>query len=54
VAKYPHLADRFGFTPYDAAYLELAQRGTLPLGTLDGPLRAAAPALGLALLRTGS
>ena len=48
------LADRFGLTPYDAAYLELAQRRTLPLATLDGPLRAAAPALGVALLGTGS
>jgi predicted nucleic acid-binding protein len=48
------LADRFGLTPYDAAYLELAQRRTLPLATLDGPLRAAAPALGVALSGTGS
>ena len=49
-----HLADRFGLTPYDAAYLELAQRRTLPLATLDGRLRAAAPALGVALLGTSS
>jgi hypothetical protein len=46
------LADRFGLTPYDAAYLELAQRRTLPLATLDEPLRAAAPAVGVQLLGT--
>ena len=27
------LCDRFGLTPYDAAYLELAQRRQLPLAT---------------------
>jgi len=48
------LADHFGLTPYDAAYLELAQRRTLPLATLDEPLRTAAPALGVALLGTSS
>jgi hypothetical protein len=35
---------------YDAAYLELAQRRSLPLATLDQELRAAAPALNIALL----
>lgn len=49
-----HLADRFGLTPYDAAYLELAQRLTLPLATLDAPLRVAATELGVALLGAGS
>lgn len=40
-----HLADRYELTPYDAAYLELAQRRRLPLATLDGRLaRAAADA----------
>lgn len=43
------LADRFGLTLYDAAYLELAQRHTLPLASLDRELRAAAHALGLPL-----
>jgi len=47
------LADQFGLTPHDAAYLELAQRWTLPLATLDEPLRNAAPALGVALLGAG-
>src|SRR5215831_17321777 len=35
---------------YDAAYPELAVRGSLPLATLDDELRAAATALGLRLL----
>ena len=32
------LADRFELTPYDAAYLELALRRELPLGTVDRAL----------------
>jgi hypothetical protein len=36
----------------DAAYLERAQRRSLPLATLDKELRAAAPALNLELLGT--
>ncbi len=44
------LAERFSLTLYDAAYLELAQRRSLPLATLDQELRAAAPALSIALL----
>lgn len=36
------LADLYGLTVYDAAYLELAQRLRLPLATLDGALAAAA------------
>ena len=43
------LADRFQLTVYDAAYLELAQRRSLPLATLDKPLRAAAGTLGITL-----
>ena len=35
------LAERFGLTMYDAAYLELALRRGLPLASLDGQLRAA-------------
>jgi predicted nucleic acid-binding protein len=45
-----HLADRFGLTPYDAAYLELAQRRKLPLATLDRALRTAAQAVGVTVL----
>jgi predicted nucleic acid-binding protein len=36
------LAERYGLTLYDAAYLELARRRGLPLATLDVELRAAA------------
>ena len=35
------LAERFGLTVYDAAYLELALRKGLPLATLDESLRKA-------------
>jgi predicted nucleic acid-binding protein len=45
-----HLADRFQLTPYDAAYLELAQRRMLPLATLDKALSASAGTLGISLL----
>lgn len=45
-----HLADRYGLTLYDAAYLELAQRRRLPLATLDNELRIAATAEGISLL----
>ncbi|MBN9243832.1 MAG: type II toxin-antitoxin system VapC family toxin [Mesorhizobium sp.] len=41
------LADRRGLTPYDAAYLELAQRRRLPLATLDRDLANAAEAEGV-------
>jgi predicted nucleic acid-binding protein len=44
------LAERFGLTTYDAAYLELAQRRALPLGSLDQPLCLAAGTLGVALI----
>ena len=44
------LADRFGLTLYDAAYLELSQRRALPLGSFDQPLCAAARALGVAVI----
>lgn len=44
------LADRYGLTLYDAAYLELAQRLDLPLATLDTELRAAGSAVGVPLL----
>ena len=39
-------------TVYDAAYLELAERTSLPLATLDGELRKAALAAGVVLLAT--
>jgi predicted nucleic acid-binding protein len=44
-----NLADRFRLT-YDAAYLELAHRRSLPLASLDQELRAAGRALAVPLL----
>jgi predicted nucleic acid-binding protein len=44
------LADRFGLTLYDAAYLELAHRRSLPLASLDKELCAAGRTLGVPLL----
>jgi predicted nucleic acid-binding protein len=44
------LADRFRLTIYDAVYLELALRRSLPLATLDSELRVAATVSGLRLL----
>lgn len=41
------LADRHAITVYDAAYLELARRLGLPLGSLDEKLRAGARAEGI-------
>ena len=44
------LSDRFGLTPYDACYLELAQRRSLPLASLDNELREAARQIGIEAL----
>ncbi|MGE0007613.1 MAG: type II toxin-antitoxin system VapC family toxin [Parvibaculaceae bacterium] len=44
------LADLYGLTIYDAAYLELSQRRRLPLATLDAALVSAAKAAGVAVL----
>ncbi len=44
------LSEKHGLTVYDAAYLELAQRRTLPLGTLDTDLRKAAHVEGVVVL----
>ena len=46
------LAERFGLTLYDAAYLELAQRSALALATLDQDLHGAARALGVSVLES--
>ena len=43
------LADAFELTPYDAAYLELAQRLRVPLATNDAALRKAALAAAVEL-----
>ena len=47
------LAELHRLTAYDATYLELAQRLTLPLATADQALIAAAAEAGVALLPTG-
>lgn len=44
------IAIKQGLTVYDAAYLEMAIRLRLPLGTLDGQLRAAAAKSGVKCL----
>ncbi len=44
------LADAYGLTVYDAAYLELAQRRRVPLATLDKPLADAARKAGVEVL----
>jgi predicted nucleic acid-binding protein len=44
------LADRYKLTVYDAAYLELAVRSSLPLATLDNDLRKAARSAQVPLL----
>ena len=44
------LARKHGLTVYDASYLELAQRESYTLATLDRELQAAASAIGVPLL----
>ena len=44
-----HLARAHQLSAYDASYLELAIRHGLPLASLDGKLKAAATAVGVAL-----
>jgi predicted nucleic acid-binding protein len=44
------VAEQYGLTVYDAAYLELAIREGIPLMTLDKDLRKAAGASGLPLV----
>jgi predicted nucleic acid-binding protein len=44
------LADQHNLTTYDAAYLELSVRRTLPLATRDAKLRAAALTIGPGLI----
>jgi predicted nucleic acid-binding protein len=48
------LAREHGLTAYDAAYLELAMRLSLPLATDDRSLRVAAQRIGVALLRSAT
>ena len=44
------VAEQYGLTVYDAAYLELAMRERTPLMTLDKDLRKAAGASGIPLV----
>jgi predicted nucleic acid-binding protein len=46
-----HLARTHKLSAYDAAYLELAMRRSLPLATLDEALKAAANTAGVSLYR---
>ena len=46
-----NVARAYQLTVYDAAYLALAKRASLPLATLDKGLRAAAVKAGVALLK---
>jgi predicted nucleic acid-binding protein len=45
-----NLADQLQLTLYDAAYIELARRRTLPRAVLDQQLRTAATAIGVTVL----
>jgi predicted nucleic acid-binding protein len=47
------LADRFGLTVYDAAYLEVAHRRGMPLATSDRALQRAAQALAVGIIASG-
>jgi predicted nucleic acid-binding protein len=44
------MAAKHSLSAYDAAYLELARRKSLPLATRDEPLKGAAKKLGIKLL----
>lgn len=44
IVRIRQLMQRHALTAYDASYLELAKRRSLPLATLDNPLRIAAEA----------
>jgi len=44
------LAQTYGFTAYDTAYLALAIRLNLPLATLDTGIQQAARAAGVSLI----
>ena len=48
--KLYELCRQYGLTPYDAAYLELAERCGLPLATLDHDLRRAGQESGVGLI----
>ena len=47
ILRLPSIAQRYGLTNYDAAYLSLAQQLDLPLATCDSRLRRAAESAGV-------
>lgn len=49
-ARVMAIAERFGLTSYDAAYLELAKRRGVALATLDARLRQASAKAGVAVM----
>lgn len=49
-SKTLQFCDKYGLTAYDAAYLELAERRSLPLASLDRALCIAAQAEGMRLV----
>ena len=49
ILELPHLARSHGLTNYDAAYVNLAKRLSLPLATNDSQLRKAATSAGVTL-----
>lgn len=53
-SRLAELASTYRLSVYDAAYLELAHRRSLPLATNDAPMRAAARKCGVALYSVGS
>lgn len=50
LSELPGLAQRYGLTNYDAAYLDAAIVGRLPLATSDGSLRKAALGAGVRIV----
>ncbi len=50
ILELPALAQSHGLTNYDAAYLALADRFSLPLATTDSGLRRAATSAGVRIL----
>jgi len=50
ILELPALAQKHSLTNYDAAYLALAMRLSLPLATNDADLRRAAAATGIAMV----
>jgi predicted nucleic acid-binding protein len=50
IAPLAGLARRLGLTAYDASYVDLAKRRSLPLATLDARLRAACEQEGVRVL----